>query len=60
MLLVRRMAPTDLARALRMTESGLVALPPLISDRYPLEEAGSAFERLVDRGGLKVVVELPT
>jgi L-iditol 2-dehydrogenase len=57
MLLVRRMAPTDLARALRMVESGLVALAPLITDRYALEHAGSAFERLVDRGGLKVVVE---
>jgi L-iditol 2-dehydrogenase len=57
LLLVRRMAPTDLTRALRMAESGMVALPSLITDRYPLESGGSAFGRLLDRRGLKVVVE---
>ena len=42
LLLVRRMAPTDLTRALRMVESGMVALGSLITRyRYPLDSGAS-------------------
>jgi L-iditol 2-dehydrogenase len=57
LLLCRRMGPADLPRAIRLVESGGIALAPLVTDRYGLDEWRDAFGDLVERRGLKVVVE---
>lgn len=57
LLLCRRMATSDLPRAIRLVDSGRVDLSGLVSERYPLADAHLAFEALVQRRGLKVVVE---
>ncbi len=57
LLLSRRMEPADLPRALRLAESGLIDLAPLVTARYGLDEWRDAFGELVRRTGLKVVVE---
>ncbi len=54
--LARRMAATDLARAIALAEVDRVELASLISHRYPLDAAPAAFETLASRRGLKVVV----
>ena len=51
------MKPADLPRAIRLVEAGEVELAPLVSGRYPLAEWREAFATLVERRGLKVVVE---
>jgi L-iditol 2-dehydrogenase len=53
----RRMRADDLLRAIVAAESGAVELSSLVSARYPIDEAPQAFRDLVDRSGLKVVVE---
>jgi L-iditol 2-dehydrogenase len=53
----RRMRADDLPRAILAAESGTVELSSLVSARYPLDESPQAFRDLVDRRGLKVVVE---
>ena len=55
--LCRRMKPADLPRAIRLAENGRIELAPLVTDRYPLADWGQAFDHLVERRGLKVVVE---
>ena len=55
--LCRRMKPTDLPRAIRLAQAGEVELGRLVSGRYALSEWREAFDELVDRRGLKVVVE---
>jgi L-iditol 2-dehydrogenase len=57
LVLCRRMRADDLPRAIRAAGSGGVELSSLVSARYPLEEGAQAFRDLVDRRGLKVVVE---
>ena len=57
LLLCRRMEPADLPRAIRLAESGRVDLASLVGVRYPLSAWQEAFAALVDRRGLKVVVE---
>jgi L-iditol 2-dehydrogenase len=57
LVLCRRMRADDLPRAIRAAESGRLELASLVSARYPLEEGALAFGDLVDRRGLKVVVE---
>lgn len=57
LVLCRRMTAPDLPRAIRLVEAGRIVLAPLISERRPLEAADAAFEALVDRRGIKVVVE---
>jgi L-iditol 2-dehydrogenase len=57
LLLSRRMEAADLSRALRLVESGLVHLAPLVTARYGLDEWRDAFGDLVRRNGLKVVIE---
>ncbi len=52
----RRMLPNDLARAAEMAGAGLLGLDLLVTDRYPLSAAVEAFGALVDRRGLKVVI----
>jgi L-iditol 2-dehydrogenase len=57
LLLSRRMKPSDLPRAIGLVEAGRVALGGLVSERRPLDEWREAFDSLLDRRGLKVVVE---
>ena len=55
--LCRRMTPADLPRAIRLAESGRIELGPLVTGRYPLADWEQAFDHLVERRGLKAVVE---
>ena len=57
LLLCRRMEPADLPRAIRLVEAGRVELAPLVSERHALSEWGDAFGALVERRGLKMIVE---
>lgn len=57
LLVCRRMEPSDLPRAIRLVEAGEIALAPLVTGRYGLDQWRDAFGDLVDRRGLKVVVE---
>lgn len=52
----RRMLPDDLTRAVAAVGSGRLDLSGWVTHRYPLAEAESAFETLVGRRGIKVVV----
>jgi len=56
-LLSRRMAPGDLPRAIRLAESRRIELVPLLTERCALSEWRDAFGGLVERRGLKVVIE---
>jgi L-iditol 2-dehydrogenase len=51
------MRADDLVRAIRVAESERLELSSLVSARYPLDEGEQAFRNLVDRRGLKVIVE---
>ena len=44
-------------RAIEMADHGIVPLDGLISATYPLAEAAQAFDDLVARNGLKIVVK---
>jgi L-iditol 2-dehydrogenase len=55
--LCRRMRASDLPRAIRLVDGGAVELGALVTARYGLAEGPQAFRDLVDRSGLKVVVE---
>jgi threonine dehydrogenase-like Zn-dependent dehydrogenase len=55
--LCRRMMPSDLGRAARFAERGLIDLDALITERFPLAEGKAAFDALASRRGIKVVVE---
>jgi L-iditol 2-dehydrogenase len=57
LVLCRRMRADDLPRAIHEAASGRLELSSLVSARYPLHEGAQAFGDLVDRRGLKVVVE---
>ncbi len=57
LLLSRRMEPSDLPRAIRLAETGEIVLAPLVSTRYRLDDWRDAFDDLVSRRGLKVVIE---
>ncbi len=57
LVLCRRMRAGDLSGAIRLAESGRLELASLVSARYPLDEGPQAFSDLVERRGLKVVVE---
>jgi L-iditol 2-dehydrogenase len=43
-------------RAIAAARRGLVTLEPLLTDRFPLEEASSAFAWATERNGLKTIV----
>jgi threonine dehydrogenase-like Zn-dependent dehydrogenase len=51
-----RCGPFD--TAIRMLETGAVSVEPLISARYPLEDAVIAFERAVQKNVLKVLLQV--
>jgi L-iditol 2-dehydrogenase len=55
--LCRRMTPADLPRAIWLAETGQIELAPLVTGRYPLADWEQAFDHLVERRGLKAVVE---
>ena len=55
-VMCRRMRVGDLDLAIALVGEGTVDVAPLITHRYPLDEVGAAFETLVDRRGIKVVV----
>jgi L-iditol 2-dehydrogenase len=55
--LCRRMQPADLPRAIRLAEDEKVELASLVTSRYPLGGWEGAFDDLVERRGLKAVVE---
>jgi L-iditol 2-dehydrogenase len=57
LLLCRRMTSADLPRAIRLAASGRVELAALVSERHPLDAFPAAFEALVERRALKIVVE---
>lgn len=57
LVLCRRMRAGDLPRAIALAESGRVELASLVSARYRLDEGPQAFRDLVERRGLKVVVQ---
>ena len=57
LLLSRRMEPADLPRAIRLVEEGRVELGALVSGRHALSEGLAAFADLVERRGLKTIVE---
>ena len=57
LLLCRRMEPADLPRAIGLAESGRVELARLVSERHPLSGWKDAFDALVERRGLKTIVE---
>lgn len=52
----RRMKSIHMLRAIELVDHGLVPLAGLISATYPLAEAAEAFDELVARSGLKIVV----
>ena len=53
----RRMRASDLPRAIRLAESADLELGALVTARYGLADGPQAFRDLVERRGLKVVVE---
>jgi len=44
-------------RAIRLVESGMVDVRPLVTHRFPLEEFDKAFSTAQRREGLKVIIE---
>jgi L-iditol 2-dehydrogenase len=57
LLLCRRMEPADLPRAIRVVGTGRIELAPLVTARHSLSEWGPAFDHLVERRGLKAIVQ---
>ena len=57
LVLCRRMRASDLPRAIRLAERGGLELGSLVTARFGLAEGPQAFRELIDRRGLKVVVE---
>ena len=55
-VMCHRMRPHDLDRAIELVGRGAVDVSSLITHRYALDAVNDAFDALVDRRGLKVVV----
>jgi L-iditol 2-dehydrogenase len=53
----RRMKAIHMLRAIELADHGVVSLDAMISATYPLAQAAQAFEDLVARRGLKIVVK---
>jgi L-iditol 2-dehydrogenase len=56
LLLARRMKASDLPRAIELVAGGRVDLTGLVTERHTLDDAAAAFDALLERRGLKVVV----
>ena len=54
--LVRRMKAVY-PRAIELVKTGLVNVRPLVTHRFPLEEAESAFSVASNREGIKTIIE---
>jgi L-iditol 2-dehydrogenase len=50
--------PHDFTTALKLIQTGVVKVEPLISHRLPLDEISSGFEAVIEKDGLKVVIEI--
>ena len=57
LMLCRRMQPTDLPRAIRVAAAGGIDLAGIVTARHPLSDWQPAFDHLVERRGLKAVVQ---
>jgi L-iditol 2-dehydrogenase len=57
LVMARRMKTQHLLRAIELVDDGLVDLGGLITARYPLRDGVAAFEALISRAGLKVVIQ---
>lgn len=57
LILCRRMTGRDLPRAVGLAAAGRVELTSMVSDEHSLGSATEAFDALMERRGLKVVVE---
>jgi L-iditol 2-dehydrogenase len=57
LILSRRMKARHLVRAISLAEHGLVPLAQIISARYSLSDGHPAFEALLRREGLKIIVD---
>jgi L-iditol 2-dehydrogenase len=57
LLVSRRMKGDDLPRAIGLVESGRIPLEGLVTQRYGLERWREAFDALLERRGIKIVVE---
>ena len=55
--LSRRSQPVDLRRAIDLTAGGHFDLGSLVTSRYALAEVNTAFDDVVRRRGLKVVIQ---
>ncbi len=55
--LVRRMEAPDLPRAIELVSRGIISLNGLISHDFGLRAAQAAFDLLVSRAGLKIVID---
>jgi threonine dehydrogenase-like Zn-dependent dehydrogenase len=53
----RRMKAIHMLRAIEMVDHGIVPLEGMITATYPLSEAARAFDDLVARNGLKIIVK---
>jgi L-iditol 2-dehydrogenase len=53
----RRMKAIHMLRAIEMVDHGIVPLDGMITATYPLSEAARAFDDLVARNGLKIIVK---
>jgi L-iditol 2-dehydrogenase len=53
----RRMQAPHLQQAINLVDAGVIDLAPLVTATYPMAEAHAAFEALVRREGLKLVVQ---
>jgi L-iditol 2-dehydrogenase len=53
----RRMKSIHMLRAIEVADHGLVSLDGLITGTYPLNDAASAFDALIARSGLKIIVK---
>jgi L-iditol 2-dehydrogenase len=53
----RRMKALHMLRAIELVDHGLVSLDGLITATYPLAESAAAFDALVARSGLKIVIK---
>ncbi len=56
LLLSRRMTAADLPRAIELVATGAISLAGLVTEEHDLDAATTAFEGLVERRGLKIVV----
>ena len=53
----RRMKAIHMLRAIEMADHGIVPLDGMITATYPLDQAAQAFDDLVARNGLKIIVK---